>query len=65
MAAGAAAAQAASEAKDLEEVVVTGSRIKRVETTTSAPVSVLDAQELTDRGFVQPGQLLNPPTALV
>jgi outer membrane receptor protein involved in Fe transport len=63
MAAGAAAAQTAAEPKDVEEIVVTGSRIKRVETTTSAPVGVLDAQELVDRGFVQPGQLLNSVTA--
>jgi iron complex outermembrane receptor protein len=59
LAAGSACAQAAAEAKDVEEVVVTGSRIRRVETTTPAPVSVVDAQELLDRGFVQPGQVLN------
>ena len=52
LAAGAAFAQAASEAKDVEEVVVTGSRIKRVETTTPAPVTVVDAQEILDLSLI-------------
>jgi len=63
LAAGSAFAQAAAEAKDVDEVVVTGSRIKRVETMTPAPVAVVDAQELLDRGFVQPGQVLNTITS--
>jgi len=62
-AAGAACAQAADGAKDVEELVITGSRIKRVETETAAPVAVINAQEILDRGFVQPGQLLNQITA--
>ncbi|WP_293475250.1 TonB-dependent receptor [Phenylobacterium sp.] len=62
-AAGAAQAQTAAEGSEVGEVIVTGSRIKRAETTTAAPVAVVDAQTLTDRGFVQPGQALNQITA--
>lgn len=59
-----AVAQTTAEgASELGEVVVTGSRIKRVETTTEAPVSVLTAQALEDRGFIQAGQALNELTA--
>ncbi|MBB3892181.1 outer membrane receptor protein involved in Fe transport [Phenylobacterium haematophilum] len=43
----------------VEEIVVTGSRIRRVETETSAPVSVVTAETLTDRGVVQVGDMLN------
>ncbi len=43
----------------VEEIVVTGSRIRRVETDTSAPVSVVTEQTLTDRGVVQVGDMLN------
>ena len=43
----------------VEEIVVTGSRIRRVETETSAPVSVVTEQTLTDRGVVQVGDMLN------
>lgn len=43
----------------LEEIVVTGSRIRRVETDTAAPVSVISEQTLTDRGVVQVGDMLN------
>lgn len=47
--AGQAFAQAA---KEVDEVVVTGSRIKRAETTTPAPVGVIDAQEQIGRAHV-------------
>ena len=50
-------------AQDVEEVIVTGSRIKRVETTTEAPVTVVDAQAIQDRGFIQAGQAINELTA--
>ncbi len=50
-------------ARDVEEVIVTGSRIKRVETTTEAPVTVIDAQAIQDRGFIQAGQAINDLTA--
>ncbi|CAN7454027.1 TonB-dependent receptor [Phenylobacterium sp. LjRoot164] len=43
----------------VEEIIVTGSRIRRVETETSAPVSVVTAETLTDRGVVQVGDMLN------
>lgn len=47
-----------------DRVIVTGSRIPRTgsDTTTPAPVSVVDSQEFTDRGFVQAGQALNELT---
>lgn len=51
----------------VEEIVVTGSRIRR-ETSlaeTSAPLSVIDQESLIDRGFVQVGQALNEATASV
>lgn len=50
-----AAAQTSGEGQELGEVVITGSRIKRAETTTEAPVAVIDAQAIMDRGFVQAG----------
>ena len=43
----------------VEEIVVTGSRIRRAETDTSAPVAVVSEQTLTDRGVVQVGDMLN------
>ncbi|MCX7588119.1 TonB-dependent receptor domain-containing protein [Phenylobacterium sp. 58.2.17] len=48
----------------IEEIIVTGSRIRRVETDTPAPVLVIDQQAMTDRGFVQPGQMLNQLTSV-
>lgn len=58
-----AAAQSSGDAQELGEVVITGSRIKRAETTTEAPVAVIDAQAIMDRGFVQAGQALNELTS--
>ncbi len=58
-----AAAQTSGEGQELGEVVITGSRIKRAETTTEAPVAVIDAQAIMDRGFVQAGQALNELTS--
>lgn len=58
-----AAQTAAAEPGVIDEVVVTGSRIRRAELTTEAPVTVLDAQALVDRGFVQAGEALNELTA--
>lgn len=43
----------------VEEVVVTGSRIRRADVETSAPISVVTEQTLTDRGVVQVGDMLN------
>lgn len=47
----------------VEDIVVTGSRIRRVQTSTAAPVTVIDQQVLTERGFVQVGQALNQITS--
>lgn len=57
MAAQPAFAQDAEET--VEEVVVTGSRIRRADVETSAPISVVTEQTLTDRGVVQVGDMLN------
>ena len=58
------AAAAATESKEgLEEVVVTGSRIRRSATDTSNPVVMVDQQLLTDRGFVSAAQALNQLTS--
>jgi iron complex outermembrane receptor protein len=54
----------AAPAGEVAEVVVTGSRIKRSETETSAPVAVLSQQDLTDRGYVTAGQALNDLTSI-
>lgn len=47
-----------------EAIVVTGSRIRRSDTETSAPVFVVDQQSLTDRGFVSAAQALNNVTSI-
>src|SRR5262245_10195510 len=52
-------AQADDADRDSEDrVVVTGSRIPRTgsDTTTPAPVTVVDIQDMEDRGFVQAGE---------
>jgi iron complex outermembrane receptor protein len=54
---------AVAAAEEVDEVVVTGSRIRRSETTTEAPVTVIDAKAVEERGFVQIGQALNELTA--
>ena len=41
------------------DVVVTGSRIRRSDQVTAAPVSRIAAAQLTERGFVQVGEMLN------
>lgn len=46
-------------AADETDIVVTGSRIRRAATDTTVPVSVVDAQSITDRGFVSASQALN------
>jgi iron complex outermembrane recepter protein len=55
----------AAEAEEGTAIVVTGSRIRRSDTETSAPVTVLDQQSITDRGFVSAAQALNQVTANV
>jgi iron complex outermembrane recepter protein len=53
--------------KEPEEVVVTGSRIHREasDTTTNAPLTVVDSSVLTDRGYTQVGDALNQLTTNV
>jgi outer membrane cobalamin receptor len=48
----------------VEEVLVTGSRIRRADTDTPAPVTFVDQQAIIDRGFVQVGQALNETTSI-
>ena len=48
-----------SDAAELQEIIVTGSRIRRVEVDTAAPVLTVDQQYFTDRGVVQVGDLMN------
>ncbi len=55
---------AAKPASDVEEVVVTGSRIHQAATDTPAPVETVTQQDLTDRGFVTAGQALNDLTSM-
>src|SRR5262245_1118028 len=57
-------AQETGASTNVEELVVTGSRIRRTDTETPAPVTVIDQQALADRGFVQVGQALNEATAI-
>jgi len=47
-----------------EDIVVTGSRIRRAQTDTAAPVLVVDQQALTDRGYVSASQALNNITSI-
>lgn len=58
-----AEAETQAESAAVDDIVVTGSRIRRVQTTTTAPVSVIDAEVLSERGFVQVGQALNQITS--
>jgi iron complex outermembrane receptor protein len=50
----------------LEEIVVTGSRIRRdaADITTNEPLNIVSAQTLTDRGYTQAGEALNALTAV-
>ncbi len=48
---------------EIQEIVVTGSRIRRSDTATAAPITVIDQQALADRGFVSVSQALNETTA--
>jgi outer membrane receptor protein involved in Fe transport len=48
---------------EIQEIIVTGSRIRRSDTATAAPITVIDSQALADRGFVSISQALNETTA--
>jgi len=59
-------AYAQNENGQTETVIVTGSRIHREasDTTTAAPLQTINAQDLSDRGFVQVGDALNTLTSM-
>lgn len=42
-----------------QEIVVTGSRIRTTDTTTPAPVTIVNSAAISERGFTQAGQALN------
>ncbi len=46
-----------------EQVTVTGSRIRRSDTETAAPVTVFDREAMDERGYSQVGQMLNEVTS--
>ena len=64
-AASAGSSASAAAAQDVAEVLVTGSRIPRTSTQTSAPVTILDAESITERGYVNLGEMLNQVTSNV
>lgn len=47
-----------------DSLVVTGSRIRRSDTETAAPVTVIDSQSLTDRGIYSAADALNQSTSI-
>ncbi|HZD52166.1 MAG TPA: TonB-dependent receptor, partial [Woeseiaceae bacterium] len=51
--------------EDVESIVVTGSRIRRAETETAAPIVTIDDEALTDRGYVSAASALNQVTSNV
>ncbi|HVS77892.1 MAG TPA: TonB-dependent receptor [Steroidobacteraceae bacterium] len=56
-----------AKASELQEVVVTGSRIRREasDLTTAAPLNVIGSDTLTERGYTQVGEALNQLTTNV
>jgi outer membrane receptor protein involved in Fe transport len=56
---GTATAQTSEVADELEQIVVTGSRIKRTDLTSSSPVAVVNSEEFRLSGTVNVEQLLN------
>ncbi|HEY2678023.1 MAG TPA: TonB-dependent receptor [Steroidobacteraceae bacterium] len=55
----AAAASSTAPSTELEEVVVTGTRIRRVDAETASPVFVLDQSQIAQSGAVTVGDLVN------
>lgn len=55
--------RAAATPSEVSELVVTGSRIRRADTTTSAPIRAIGPRAFDERGFVQAGQLINDLTS--
>jgi iron complex outermembrane receptor protein len=60
----AAAQERPAAGQQVEEVVITGSRIRTTDTTTPAPVNILSPKVIEDRGFTQVGQALNETTSI-
>jgi iron complex outermembrane receptor protein len=58
-------APADQEITEVAEIVVTGTRIRRSDTSTAAPVVTVDREVLDERGYVQAGQALNQNTSVV
>ncbi len=54
---------AAAEASD-EAIIVTGSRIRRAPTDTSMPLTFINQEQLTERGFISAAQALNNDPSL-
>lgn len=50
-------------ANGVAELVVTGSRIRRTDTASSSPIAMVNAQDLTERGYTQVGDMLNQLTS--
>jgi outer membrane receptor protein involved in Fe transport len=55
----------AAEPASGDVVVITGTRIRRTETETAAPVTMFTAEDLTERGYLQVGEMLNKVTSNV
>jgi iron complex outermembrane recepter protein len=60
----AAEEQAIKSKSQSQEIVITGSRIRRAHTDTPSPVLVVDQQAITDRGFVSAAGALNQVTSI-
>lgn len=58
-----AAAASDTPVMEIQEIIVTGSRIRRSDTATAAPITIIDERALADRGFVSVSQALNEITA--
>jgi len=56
-------AQSNAPQESLEEVVITGSRIRRAETDTPSPVEVIDFEEMQRSGFTSTQEILSSLTA--
>ena len=56
-------ASAATSESVHSEVVVTGSRIHRTDTASTTPIQSVTTEDLTERGYVEVGQLLNDLTS--
>lgn len=54
-----------AEPEKTDDIIVTGTRIRRTDTTTAAPVTVIDKTAITDRGFISAAQALNQVTSNV